>query len=250
MRNFRSNPAQRRDHYQELTDKIIAALEAGTAPWRRPWDKTVCGGATTPSMPPPATAIGASTSSSSACRRWLSRPTIRAGAAIARPAARGWQVRKGEKATPVYFYKPIEIEDKRSRRRSGDPAHPDPAHLLGLSRDPDRRHSRALRPRRSRRRPCRSASRMSRSCSRQAASLSGLAAIERSTVQRFRFHPDASGRSLREPGSARRYPASRIGARERPRFQAEPRFERRLWIRRIREGRTPRGARIMSRSDP
>ena len=27
-------------------------------------------------------------------------------------AARGWQVRKGEKATPVYFYKPIEIEDR------------------------------------------------------------------------------------------------------------------------------------------
>jgi antirestriction protein ArdC len=48
MRNFRSNPAQRRDHYQELTDKIIAALEAGTAPWRRPWDKAACGGATSP----------------------------------------------------------------------------------------------------------------------------------------------------------------------------------------------------------
>ena len=42
MRSFR-NPAQRRDHYQELTDKIIAALEAGTAPWRRPWDKNACG---------------------------------------------------------------------------------------------------------------------------------------------------------------------------------------------------------------
>jgi hypothetical protein len=28
--------------------------------------------------------------------------------------ARGWQVRKGEKATPVYFYKLIEIEDKTS----------------------------------------------------------------------------------------------------------------------------------------
>ena len=48
MRNFRSSPAQRRDHYQELTDKIIAALEAGTAPWRRPWDKAACGGATSP----------------------------------------------------------------------------------------------------------------------------------------------------------------------------------------------------------
>src|ERR1700722_19273047 len=28
-------------------------------------------------------------------------------------AARGWQARKGEKATPVYFYKPIEIEKMR-----------------------------------------------------------------------------------------------------------------------------------------
>lgn len=48
MRNFRSNPAQRRDHYQELTDKIVAALEVGTAPWRRPWEPNTCGGSTTP----------------------------------------------------------------------------------------------------------------------------------------------------------------------------------------------------------
>jgi len=32
MRNLRSHPAQRRDHYQELTDKTITALEAGVAP--------------------------------------------------------------------------------------------------------------------------------------------------------------------------------------------------------------------------
>ncbi len=112
MRNFRNSPAQRRDHYQELTDKIIAALEAGTAPWRRPWDKTACGGATAPvnaatghryrginlfvlGMSPLAFASNDS--------RWCS---------YRQAAARGWQVRKGEKATPVYFYKPIEIEDK------------------------------------------------------------------------------------------------------------------------------------------
>jgi antirestriction protein ArdC len=112
MRNFRSNPAQRRDHYQELTDKIIAALEAGAAPWRRPWDKTACGGATAPvnaatghrykginlfvlGMSPLAFA--------SNDPRWCS---------YRQAAVRGWQVRKGEKATPVYFYKPIEIEDK------------------------------------------------------------------------------------------------------------------------------------------
>jgi hypothetical protein len=45
---LRSNPAQRRDHHQELTDKIIVALEASTAPWGRPWDKTACGGAAAP----------------------------------------------------------------------------------------------------------------------------------------------------------------------------------------------------------
>jgi antirestriction protein ArdC len=110
MRNFRSNPAQRRDHYQELTDKIVAALEVGTAPWRRPWEPNTCGGSTTP--------VNAATGhryrgvnlfvlgmSSLALvdPRWCS---------YRQAAARGWQVRKGEKATPVYFYKPIEIEDK------------------------------------------------------------------------------------------------------------------------------------------
>jgi antirestriction protein ArdC len=48
MRNLRSHPTQRRDHYQELTDKIVAALEAGIAPWRRPWDPSACGGSNTP----------------------------------------------------------------------------------------------------------------------------------------------------------------------------------------------------------
>ena len=48
MRNAHKTSAQRRDHYQELTDKIIAALETGTAPWRRPWDKTAGAGATAP----------------------------------------------------------------------------------------------------------------------------------------------------------------------------------------------------------
>ncbi len=114
MRNFRSSPAQRRDHYQELTDKIIAALEAGTAPWRRPWDKAAAGGVTAPvnaatghryrginlfvlGMSPLAFA--------SNDPRWCS---------YRQAAARGWQVRKGEKATPAFFYNPIEIEDKTS----------------------------------------------------------------------------------------------------------------------------------------
>jgi len=37
-----------RDHYTEITTQVIAALEAGTPPWRRPWDQGKTGG---PSMP-------------------------------------------------------------------------------------------------------------------------------------------------------------------------------------------------------
>jgi antirestriction protein ArdC len=109
---MRNPPTQRRDHYQELTDKIIAALEAGVAPWRRPWDPNACGASTTPvnvatghryrgvnlfvlGMSPLAFTSGDP--------RWCS---------YRQAAERGWQVRKGEKATPVYFYKPIEIEDR------------------------------------------------------------------------------------------------------------------------------------------
>jgi antirestriction protein ArdC len=46
-RDGRSNRAPR-DHYQEVTDRIIPALEAGTPPWRRPWEPDKAGG---PAMP-------------------------------------------------------------------------------------------------------------------------------------------------------------------------------------------------------
>jgi antirestriction protein ArdC len=36
-RGYTANRAPR-DHYQDVTDRIIAALEAGTPPWRKPWD--------------------------------------------------------------------------------------------------------------------------------------------------------------------------------------------------------------------
>ena len=40
--------AERRDHYADVTDRMIAALEAGTPPWRKPWDPDKTGG---PAMP-------------------------------------------------------------------------------------------------------------------------------------------------------------------------------------------------------
>ena len=111
MRNLRSHSTQRRDHYQELTDKIIAALEAGVAPWRRLGTRTPAVDPTCRSTSRPVIAIATSISSCLACR-----PSLTSGdprwCSYRQAAARGWQVRTGEKATPVYFYKPIEIENK------------------------------------------------------------------------------------------------------------------------------------------
>lgn len=100
-----------RDHYQEVTDQIIAALEAGTLPWRRPWDPDKAGG---PAMPCNAATgqryrginvltLGMSgLAFSSADPRW---------ATYKQAENRGWQVRKGERGTTGYFFKRLELRD-------------------------------------------------------------------------------------------------------------------------------------------
>ena len=111
-----------RDHYQEVTDRIIAALEAGTPPWRRPWDPDKAGG---PAMPRNATTghryrginvltLGMSPLAfSSGDPRW---------ATYKQADDRGWQVRKGERGTTGYFFKRLEVRDDAQaggRRRRG-----------------------------------------------------------------------------------------------------------------------------------
>lgn len=112
-----STPEARRDHYQEVTDKIIAALEAGVVPWRRSWDACKCGG--------PFNAV------TKHAYRGINRlllGLVQMGRADEDPRwcsyrqaqARGWQVRRGEAGTRIYFYRRIE----RARRISDadDPA--------------------------------------------------------------------------------------------------------------------------------
>jgi antirestriction protein ArdC len=100
-----------RDHYQEVTDRIIAALEAGTPPWRKPWDPDKAGG---PAMPRNATTgqryrginvltLGMSPLAfSSGDPRW---------ATYKQAEDRGWQVRRGERGTTGYFFKRLELRD-------------------------------------------------------------------------------------------------------------------------------------------
>jgi len=101
------------DHYQAVTDRIVAALEAGTAPWRRPW---VAGARTTlPGMPCNAVSGRAyrgvnavllsmtGMAHASDDPRWM---TYR------QASERGWQVRAGERGTPVVFFKRLDVHER------------------------------------------------------------------------------------------------------------------------------------------
>ena len=110
-RRSRSDQTSFRDSYQEVTDRIIAALENGVVPWRRPWDPVLSGRNTMPSnattgrfyrginilmlaLSPFAWSTGDN--------RWCS---------YKQAAERGWQVRKGERGTTVFFSKTLERKD-------------------------------------------------------------------------------------------------------------------------------------------
>ena len=101
----------RRDHYQEVTDKIIEALEQGVMPWRRPWNPDLAG---VDALPRNATTrrryhginvlmLGLSPFAwSTGDNRWCS---------YKQAAERGWQVRKGERGTIVFFFKKLAVKD-------------------------------------------------------------------------------------------------------------------------------------------
>ncbi|HEX5213278.1 MAG TPA: zincin-like metallopeptidase domain-containing protein [Pseudolabrys sp.] len=100
-----------KDIYQEMTDKIVAAVEAGAAPWRCDWQRGGKGG-----LPLRVTGeeykgfnilLLAMTAMQQgyAGRHWMT---------FNQAKALGGSVRKGEKGSPVVFFKPLE------REREGD----------------------------------------------------------------------------------------------------------------------------------
>lgn len=111
----------RRDHYAEVTARIIAALENGPPPWRRPWDPTRAesGGPVNGvsghryrgintlllGMAPQALATGDP--------RWLS---------FKQAQERGWRVRKGERASTAYFFKRVELRGTGDTGRTDETA--------------------------------------------------------------------------------------------------------------------------------
>ena len=231
MKKLRHDVA-RRDHYEELTNTIIAKLEDGVLPWRRPWDPKKCSAGASPMNPVTgrtyrgvnALALAMSPRAFGGDPRWMS---------YRQAAARGWQVRKGEKGAIVFFYKKLEIrsddEDKRTIPllrayvvfhasqldgipELGEPEAPKPvaeriadADLIVKAsgvRVADRRRPGLLRP------------------------------VDRP-------HPDAAGRGLRKPARLGCDHPARARPRERRTAPPQPRPHRPLRRHRLFAGRTP-----------
>lgn len=116
-----SNITPRRDLYHEVTERIIAAIESGCAPWQRPWtqlaemgiprngsSQRLYQGINTVLLFLEAQERGY------ADNRWM---TFRQANAM------GHKVRKGEKSTPVVFFKSLTVEDKNAKPdKTDDPA--------------------------------------------------------------------------------------------------------------------------------
>lgn len=101
-----------RDHYAEITSQVIAVLEAGTLPWRRPWDQDKAGAG--PLSPRNATTgrryhginvllLGMTGMGFAGTDpRWLT---------YEQAEAKGWQVRRGERGSRVFFFRKLTLRD-------------------------------------------------------------------------------------------------------------------------------------------
>ena len=87
------------DLYQQITDRIIAELEKGTVPWKKPWS---CSSG----------AISRATGRPYSVLNQLLLPQAGEYVTFKQAIEEGHPVKKGEKASMVYFFKFIEAEDK------------------------------------------------------------------------------------------------------------------------------------------
>lgn len=95
----------KQDYRRELTDKIIRALEAGTAPWQKPWDGNVA----QPMMPynPISKTVYKGGNSIGLMIQGYDDPRW---CTYKQAQEQGWQVRRGEKSTTIEFWK---FDDER-----------------------------------------------------------------------------------------------------------------------------------------
>jgi antirestriction protein ArdC len=97
------------DFRQEVTNEVIEMIEAGTAPWVRPWQTGEIAAAFNPTTNIPYRGGNIIALMCSSLRKGYNDPrwmTYR------QAAGKGWQVRKGEKASRIEFFKDELVEDE------------------------------------------------------------------------------------------------------------------------------------------
>ena len=115
------NEGSKRDHRQEVTDEIVRLLEQGTAPWQKPWEAQ-----DSPALPynpttdKPYRGGNVLSLMVSAVRKGFTDPRW---ATYRQASAEGWQVRRGEKGTPIEFWEPRagDKETGEDRKRDQEP---------------------------------------------------------------------------------------------------------------------------------
>jgi antirestriction protein ArdC len=99
---------EKKDPYQLVTDRIVEALEAGVVPWHRPWKTLAGGGPTSLSTGKPYRGVNVFTLGVTEVMRGYESSYW---TTFQQAKERGGMVRKGEKSTPVVFWKAIEKRD-------------------------------------------------------------------------------------------------------------------------------------------
>ena len=116
----------RRDPAQEVTDRILEILGTGVKPWMRPWNPDAAAGPQSPFNPTTGKhyrginvlILGMDARAfMSGDPRWMTYQQAK---------EKHWQVRKGERATKIFFYKPLEVDNPDAEDGSRTPAYQPP----------------------------------------------------------------------------------------------------------------------------
>jgi antirestriction protein ArdC len=109
----------KRDTYQEVTDRVIASLEAGKVPWHKPWNPDAAGCSTTPRNAVTGKKYRGLNTIFLAMEGRVAQTEDPRFCTYKQAEAKGWQVRKGEKGTTAVFAQKVEIRDKDTKALVG-----------------------------------------------------------------------------------------------------------------------------------
>lgn len=98
-----------REYRQELTQRVIEAIEEGSAPWQRPWD----GSAGAALLEPVHAVTGKPYRGMNSLNMMMAGYSDPRWCTYKQAQERGWQVRRGEKSTLIEYWK---FEDVRKER--------------------------------------------------------------------------------------------------------------------------------------